>query len=86
LSPVQKLDKAMQSLGTDVAHGPLLLAWSVARCLYLGADEDITSTRQFGNMALQLNAFDFLSEMLDTEPFCGKSVRFLLHYLTQIGM
>ncbi|KAH3800036.1 hypothetical protein DPMN_153661 [Dreissena polymorpha] len=30
-------------------------------------------TKKYGNLALQLNVFDFILDMLSQEPFCGKS-------------
>lgn len=63
----------MQLLGSEQPHGPLLLSWAVIRQLYLEAD-GANQTRKYGNQALQLCVFDFLSEMLDREPVAGNSV------------
>ncbi|KAL5011424.1 hypothetical protein ScPMuIL_009975 [Solemya velum] len=77
----QKLDRVMQDLNKEVAYGPLLLSWSVIRQLYLDEDDFVT-TRKFGNLALQLNVFEFMSLMLETEPFCGKTtVASFSHYV-----
>ncbi|XP_053381028.1 nucleoporin NUP188-like isoform X2 [Mercenaria mercenaria] len=69
----QSVEKTMQLLGSEQPHGALLLSWAVIRQLYLEGD-GANVTRKYGNQALQLCVFDFLSEMLDREPFSGKSI------------
>ncbi|KAL3870342.1 hypothetical protein ACJMK2_038416 [Sinanodonta woodiana] len=75
----QKVDKLMHLFGSEVPHGPILLSWAVARQMFLDGD-DFAVTRQMGNLALQLNVFEFLSELLDREPFSGTSITALLSH------
>ncbi|XP_052790535.1 nucleoporin NUP188-like isoform X2 [Mya arenaria] len=72
-STFQSVDQAIQLLGTEQPHGPLLLSWSVVRQLYLD-NTGSQLTRKFGNQALQLHVFDFINEVLSREPFSGKSM------------
>ncbi|XP_060603119.1 nucleoporin NUP188-like [Ruditapes philippinarum] len=69
----QSVENSMQLLGSDQPHSPLLLSWAVIRQLYLEGD-GANITRKYGNQALQLYVFNFLSEMLDLEPISGKSI------------
>ncbi|KAH3799962.1 hypothetical protein DPMN_153586 [Dreissena polymorpha] len=79
----QAIDKAVQLLGAEQPHGPLLLSWAVIRQLFIeGGGGQLT--KKYGNQALQLNVFDFILDMLSQEPFCGKSVRKLWSYLIYI--
>ncbi|XP_052220538.1 nucleoporin NUP188-like [Dreissena polymorpha] len=69
----QAIDKAVQLLGAEQPHGPLLLSWAVIRQLFIeGGGGQLT--KKYGNQALQLNVFDFILDMLSLEPFCGKSM------------
>ena len=76
----KELDKTIKLLGSERPHGPILLGWVVIRQIYLTerqselAESESNITRKLGNMALQLNVFEFISQMLDIEPFCGDSV------------
>ena len=77
---LQDVDKTVQLLGSEAPHGPILLAWAVVRQLYL-EDDSGNLTRKMGNMALQLDIFPFLEELLSREPFSGKSVRIIVYLL-----
>lgn len=69
----QKLTSCVQSLGDEVDHGPILLAWSILR--QLGPDpQGGLRARKHGNAALELRVFQYLSSRLQRQPFCGKTV------------
>lgn len=63
----------MCDMGSLTFHGPLLLGWVVVRQLLLEEEEDVV-TKKMGAMALKLNCFNCLSDLLSTEPFNGTSV------------
>ena len=60
------------SLGSEPCHGPILLCWATIRLIY-GDDSDLNITRKMGNQALQLRVFDLLYNLVNTEPFNGKT-------------
>ena len=53
-------------------HGPLLVGWAALRELSGKGDEGKTAA--LGNKALGVKVFPYLSNRLQAEPFCGKSV------------
>ncbi len=63
----------MCSLTEIVQHGPLALMWAVVRHVILPQESQAVS-RKLGNAALNLHVFKFLSHLLETEPFSGKTV------------
>jgi nuclear pore complex protein Nup188 len=63
----------MQSLDDASEHGPLVLAWSVFRQVSSDPKGGVWA-RKLGNKALELHVFKYLSNMLQSEPFCGKTV------------
>ena len=59
-------------MGSEPCHGPILLCWATIRLLY-GDKSDLNITRKLGNLAIQLRVFDVLFNLLNTEPFNGKT-------------
>ncbi|XP_071152764.1 nucleoporin NUP188-like isoform X2 [Mytilus edulis] len=68
----KKVDKIVTSMGSEPCHGPILLCWATIRLLY-GDKSDLNITRKLGNLAIQLRVFDVLFNLLNTEPFNGKT-------------
>ncbi|XP_074655526.1 nucleoporin NUP188-like [Tubulanus polymorphus] len=68
-----ELNSVFCSLGDQSTHAPLLLAWTTIRHLVYDT-EDALVTRKLGNTSLHLRVFDFLLNLLKSEPFCGKAV------------
>ncbi|CAG2191010.1 NUP188 [Mytilus edulis] len=71
-SVLMKVDKIVTSMGSEPCHGPILLCWATIRLLY-GDKSDLNITRKLGNLAIQLRVFDVLFNLLNTEPFNGKT-------------
>ena len=69
---VQDLNQLISSLGDLSAHGPVMLAWTLVRQLYV--PEEAAQTQRIGNAALNLNVFTYLCKLMDTEPFNGQTV------------
>lgn len=63
-----KLDKVVQTLGSEDSHGPLLLLWS-AMHMFGGEGSDFSLARKYGNAAIHLHVFHYLYNLLMSEPF-----------------
>lgn len=63
-----KLDKVVQTLGSEDSHGPLLLLWS-AMHMFGGEGSDFSMARKYGNTAIHLHVFHYLYNLLMSEPF-----------------
>nr|XP_022323949.1 nucleoporin NUP188 homolog [Crassostrea virginica] len=63
-----RLDRIVQSLGTEESHAPLLLLWS-AMHMFGGEGSDFSMARKYGNAAIHLRVFHYLYSLLVSEPF-----------------
>lgn len=81
------MNEVFSCLRSEQVYGPLLLGWSILLCIHgevqqaeKGSGEASVPTEAFdqahrlGNIALKLGVFDFLLDLLNSEPFNGKSV------------
>ncbi|KAH9489896.1 hypothetical protein Btru_056404 [Bulinus truncatus] len=85
---IEKVDTLLSQLGPEPVHGPLLLAWSILQYLLGDANQSQECTesgetvrsskafgkaKKFGNLALQLDVFHYLLDILESEAFIGKT-------------
>ncbi|CAH1785634.1 unnamed protein product, partial [Owenia fusiformis] len=68
----KSLDQLFCSLGDYPQHGPLLITWSIVRQLL--SHGGAAGTRKLGNTALQLGVFDYMLELVTSEPFNGNTM------------
>ena len=65
---LKKIDEVIGTLVTDAAHGPLLLLWSAVRMNYCD-QEAIPQTRKLGMKSRQLEVYQYIYNLLTSEPF-----------------